>query len=129
MYYAWKRTSNILKSIYVYILNILRLGRVKITNLVHFFLTKNLMSAMRMLIYYKLIYILFWWACCSPLLSSFITQQQIDKMNRIKLPIRERIGNVLQFPVGVDAVVAEVGSTHRLGFQLLMYQTYVYYEL
>ncbi|KAL8091817.1 hypothetical protein AgCh_034177 [Apium graveolens] len=29
-------------------------------------------------------------------------------MNRIKLPIRERIGNVQQFPVGVDAVVAEV---------------------
>ncbi|KAL8124306.1 hypothetical protein AgCh_012092 [Apium graveolens] len=28
-------------------------------------------------------------------------------MNRIKLPIRERIGNVPQFPVGVDAVIAE----------------------
>ncbi|KAL8155368.1 hypothetical protein AgCh_000667 [Apium graveolens] len=28
-------------------------------------------------------------------------------MNRTKLPIRERIGNVPQFPVGVDAVVAE----------------------
>ncbi|KAL8126812.1 hypothetical protein AgCh_013926 [Apium graveolens] len=31
-------------------------------------------------------------------------------MNRIKLPIRERIGNVPQFPVGVDAIVAEVAS-------------------
>ncbi|KAL8100586.1 hypothetical protein AgCh_032734 [Apium graveolens] len=29
-------------------------------------------------------------------------------MNKTKLPIRERIGNVPQFPVGVDAVVAEV---------------------
>ncbi|KAL8134992.1 hypothetical protein AgCh_009860 [Apium graveolens] len=48
------------------------------------------------------------WACCSSLISSFITQQQIDKMNRTKLPIRERIGNVPQFPVGVDAVVAEI---------------------
>ncbi|KAL8115181.1 hypothetical protein AgCh_021856 [Apium graveolens] len=28
-------------------------------------------------------------------------------MNRIKLPIRERIGNILQFPIGVDVVVAE----------------------
>ncbi|KAL8135066.1 hypothetical protein AgCh_009908 [Apium graveolens] len=28
-------------------------------------------------------------------------------MNRIELPIRERLGNVLQFPVGVDVVVAE----------------------
>ncbi|KAL8088703.1 hypothetical protein AgCh_038473 [Apium graveolens] len=28
-------------------------------------------------------------------------------MNRTKLPIRERIGNVPQFPVGVDAAVAE----------------------
>ena len=50
-------------------------------------------------------------------------------MNRTKLPIRERIGNVPQFPVGVDAVVAEVGTTNRLGFQLLMNRTYVYYEL
>ena len=47
-------------------------------------------------------------------------------MNRTKLPIRERIGNVPQFPVGIDAAVAEVGTTNRLGFQLLMYQTYVY---
>ena len=37
VYYAWKRTSKILKSIYVYILNILRLHRIKISNLVHFF--------------------------------------------------------------------------------------------
>ncbi|KAL8124824.1 hypothetical protein AgCh_012469 [Apium graveolens] len=28
-------------------------------------------------------------------------------MNRIKLPIRERIGNVAQFPIGVDVAVAE----------------------
>ncbi|KAL8155008.1 hypothetical protein AgCh_000396 [Apium graveolens] len=28
-------------------------------------------------------------------------------MNRIKLPIRERIGNVPQFPIGVDIAVAE----------------------
>ncbi|KAL8103169.1 hypothetical protein AgCh_027636 [Apium graveolens] len=41
-------------------------------------------------------------------------------MNRIKLPIHERLGNVPQFPVGVDAVVAEVGTTSRLGFQLLL---------
>ena len=74
VYYAWKRTSKILKSIYVYILNILRLHRIKISNLVHFFLTKTFMSIMRMLIYCKSLYILFWWACCSPLLSSFITQ-------------------------------------------------------
>ena len=47
-------------------------------------------------------------------------------MNMTKLPIRKQIGNVPQFPVGVDAVVAEVGTTNRLGFQLLMYQTYVY---
>ena len=59
------------------------------------------------------------------MLSSFITQQQIDKMNRIKLPIRERIGNVPQFSIGVDVTVAEVGTTNRLGFQLLMYQNYV----
>ncbi|KAL8113859.1 hypothetical protein AgCh_020953 [Apium graveolens] len=43
-------------------------------------------------------------------------------MNRTKLPIRERIGNVPQFSIGVDAAVAEVGATNRLGFQLLMYQ-------
>ncbi|KAL8135142.1 hypothetical protein AgCh_009972 [Apium graveolens] len=48
------------------------------------------------------------WAGCSPLLSSFITQQQIDKMNMIKLPIREWLGNVPQFPTGVDVVVAEI---------------------
>ena len=113
------------KYICICILNILRLGRVKITNLVHYFLTKTFMSTMRRLIYCKLLYILFWWACCSPLLSSFITQHQIDKMNRTKLPIRERIGNVPQFPIGVDIAVAEVGTTNRLGFQLLMYQTYV----
>ncbi|KAL8157145.1 hypothetical protein AgCh_002013 [Apium graveolens] len=28
-------------------------------------------------------------------------------MNRTKLPIRERIGNILQFPIGVDVAVAE----------------------
>ena len=91
-----------------------------------FRLTKTFMSIMSRLIYCKSLYILFWWACCSPLLSSFITQHQIDKMNRTKLLIRERIGNIPQFSVGVDAVVAEVGTTNRLGFQLLMYQTYVY---
>ncbi|KAL8147245.1 hypothetical protein AgCh_004826 [Apium graveolens] len=41
-------------------------------------------------------------------------------MNRTKLPIRKRLGNVLQFPIGVDAIIAEVGSTNRLGFQLLI---------
>ena len=46
-------------------------------------------------------------------------------MNKTKLPIRERIGNVPQFPIGVDVAVAQVGTTNRLGFQLLMYQTYV----
>ena len=46
-------------------------------------------------------------------------------MNMIKLPIRERLGNIPQFPVGVDAIVAEVGTTSRLGFQLLLYRTYV----
>ena len=55
----------------------------------------------------------------------FITQHQIGKMNRTKLPIRERIGNIPQFPIGVDVAVAEVGTTNRIGFQLLMYQTYV----
>ncbi|KAL8110706.1 hypothetical protein AgCh_026445 [Apium graveolens] len=42
-----------------------------------------------------------------------------------KLPICKRFGNVPQFPIGVDVAVAEVGTTNRLGFQLLMYQTYV----
>ncbi|KAL8116147.1 hypothetical protein AgCh_022592 [Apium graveolens] len=32
-------------------------------------------------------------------------------MNKIKLPIRERLGNIPQFPVGVDAVVAEDGQS------------------
>ncbi|KAL8135400.1 hypothetical protein AgCh_010155 [Apium graveolens] len=40
--------------------------------------------------------------------------EKIDKLNKTKLPIRERIGNVPQFPVGVDAAVAEVGTTNRL---------------
>ncbi|KAL8115234.1 hypothetical protein AgCh_021897 [Apium graveolens] len=35
-------------------------------------------------------------------------------MNRTKLPIRRRIGNIPQFPVGVDVAVAEVGTTNRL---------------
>ncbi|KAL8091504.1 hypothetical protein AgCh_033937 [Apium graveolens] len=35
-------------------------------------------------------------------------EYKIDKRNRIKLPIHERIGNVPQFPVGVDAIVAEL---------------------
>ncbi|KAL8110753.1 hypothetical protein AgCh_026481 [Apium graveolens] len=39
-------------------------------------------------------------------------------MNRTKLPIHERIGNVPQFPVGVDAAVAEVGATNRLELKL-----------
>ena len=114
------------KYICTYILNILRLGHGKISNLVHFFLTKTFMSTMRMLIYCKSLYILFWWACCSPLLSSFIRQYQIDKMNRTKLPIRKRLVNVPQFSGSVDAAVAEVGATNRLGFQLLMNQIYVY---
>ena len=46
-----------------------------------------------------------------------------------KLPIRERIGNVPQFPIGVDVAVAEVGTTNRLGFQLLMYHIMYIYEL
>ncbi|KAL8107540.1 hypothetical protein AgCh_024090 [Apium graveolens] len=29
-------------------------------------------------------------------------------MNRTKLPIRERIGNIPQFPIGVDVAVAEI---------------------
>ncbi|KAL8099554.1 hypothetical protein AgCh_031990 [Apium graveolens] len=33
-------------------------------------------------------------------------------MNRTKLPIRERIGNVLQFPIGVDVAVAEGNDDH-----------------
>ncbi|KAL8088704.1 hypothetical protein AgCh_038474 [Apium graveolens] len=38
-------------------------------------------------------------------------------MNRTKLPIRERIGNVPQFPVGVDAAVAEGnGRPHECFF-------------
>ncbi|KAL8121471.1 hypothetical protein AgCh_018265 [Apium graveolens] len=41
-------------------------------------------------------------------------------MNRTKVPIHERIGNVPQFPIGVDVAVAEVGTTNRLGFQLLI---------
>ncbi|KAL8100919.1 hypothetical protein AgCh_032972 [Apium graveolens] len=47
----------------------------------------------------------------------FITQQQIEKMNRTKLPIRKRLGNIPQFPVGADAVIAEyvvVGCLLRL---------------
>ncbi|KAL8121400.1 hypothetical protein AgCh_018219 [Apium graveolens] len=41
------------------------------------------------------------------MLSSFITQQQIEKMNMTKLPIRKRLGNVPQFSGSVDAAVAE----------------------
>ncbi|KAL8112634.1 hypothetical protein AgCh_020080 [Apium graveolens] len=33
---------------------------------------------------------------------------QIEKMNRTKLPIRKRLGNVPQFPIGVDVAVAEI---------------------
>ncbi|KAL8091493.1 hypothetical protein AgCh_033926 [Apium graveolens] len=33
---------------------------------------------------------------------------KIDKMNRTKLPIRKRIGNVPQFPGSVDAAVVEI---------------------
>ncbi|KAL8115958.1 hypothetical protein AgCh_022454 [Apium graveolens] len=36
-------------------------------------------------------------------------------MNKTKLSIRKRIGNVPQFPVGVDATIAEVETTNRLG--------------
>ncbi|KAL8099343.1 hypothetical protein AgCh_031845 [Apium graveolens] len=39
-------------------------------------------------------------------------------MNKTKLPIRERIGNVPQFPVGVDVAVAEVVTINRLGHSL-----------
>ena len=46
-------------------------------------------------------------------------------MNMTKLPIRKRLENVLQSSESVDAAVAEVGATNRLGFQLLMNQTYV----
>ncbi|KAL8124545.1 hypothetical protein AgCh_012263 [Apium graveolens] len=41
-------------------------------------------------------------------------------MNRTKLPIRKRLENVLQSSGSVDAAVAEVGTTNRLGFQLLI---------
>ncbi|KAL8104336.1 hypothetical protein AgCh_028519 [Apium graveolens] len=43
-------------------------------------------------------------------------------MNRTKLPIRKRLENVLPSSGSVDAAVAEVETTNRLGFQLLMYQ-------
>ncbi|KAL8087949.1 hypothetical protein AgCh_037914 [Apium graveolens] len=43
-------------------------------------------------------------------------------MNRTKLPIRKRLGDVPQFSRSTDAAIAEVGTTNRLGFQLLMYQ-------
>ncbi|KAL8124026.1 hypothetical protein AgCh_011871 [Apium graveolens] len=36
-------------------------------------------------------------------------------MNKTKLPIRKRLGNVPQFSGSVDAAVAEVGATNRLG--------------
>ncbi|KAL8126646.1 hypothetical protein AgCh_013777 [Apium graveolens] len=36
-------------------------------------------------------------------------------MNRTKLPIRKRLENVPQFSGSVDAAVAEVGATNRLG--------------
>ncbi|KAL8094599.1 hypothetical protein AgCh_036220 [Apium graveolens] len=52
-----------------------------------------------------------------------IREQQIDKMNMTKLPIRKRIGNVLQFPVGVDAAVVEVGTTNGLAKSSLEYMT------
>ncbi|KAL8127364.1 hypothetical protein AgCh_014327 [Apium graveolens] len=41
-------------------------------------------------------------------------------MNKTKLPIRKRLGNVPQFSGSVDAAVAEVGATIRLGFQLFI---------
>ncbi|KAL8115680.1 hypothetical protein AgCh_022251 [Apium graveolens] len=36
-------------------------------------------------------------------------------MNRTKLPIRKRLENVMQSSESVDAAVAEVGATNRLG--------------
>ncbi|KAL8098810.1 hypothetical protein AgCh_031511 [Apium graveolens] len=43
-------------------------------------------------------------------------------MNRTKLPIRKRLGNVPQFPIGVDVVVAESLSvnTHTVKIQTIM---------
>ncbi|KAL8092027.1 hypothetical protein AgCh_034344 [Apium graveolens] len=46
-------------------------------------------------------------------------------MNRTKLPIREQIGNVLQFPIGVDVVVAEV--LYTLGGLENLHTTKKYY--
>ncbi|KAL8156357.1 hypothetical protein AgCh_001451 [Apium graveolens] len=40
-------------------------------------------------------------------------------MNKTKLPIRKRLENVPQFSGSVDAAVAEVGATNRLGLGVL----------
>ena len=57
---------------------------------------------------------------CSPLLSFYITQQQLDKMDRTKLPVRDRVRNTPQFPAEVVTAIVEVGATNRLGLQLLV---------
>ena len=126
VYYAWKRTSKILKSIYIHIywifcdLVVLRYQTWFISSWPR--LSWVLWECSNIVNYYTY----YFGGLVAHPCFFFITQQQIEKMNRTKLPIRKQLGNVPQFPVGVDAVTAEVGSTNRLGFQLLMYQTYVY---
>ncbi|KAL8122500.1 hypothetical protein AgCh_019005 [Apium graveolens] len=43
--------------------------------------------------------------------------EKIDKMNRTKLPIRERIGSVLQLPIGIEVTVAEGSGAPKLEVQ------------
>ncbi|KAL8124604.1 hypothetical protein AgCh_012304 [Apium graveolens] len=44
---------------------------------------------------------------CNDPTSMETSSSQIDKMNRTKLPIRERIGSIPQFPIGVEVTIAE----------------------
>ena len=82
--------------------------------------------------YYKNIYILlisniyyFGGLFCSPLLYFYITQQQLNKMDRAKRPVRDWVRNAPQFPTEVVSAIPEVGATNRLGVQHLVLQIHV----
>ena len=49
-------------------------------------------------------------SCCSPLLSFYITQQQLGEMERIEDTDQERVEHVPQIPAEVVAADAEVGT-------------------
>ena len=123
VYYAWKRTSKILKSIYVYILNILRLHRIKIStwfisfdqDFHEYYENAHILLIIIHIISVGLLFTL----------AFFFHHTTTDRKDEQDQAPNQRIGNVPQFPIGIDVAVAEVGTTNRLGFQILMYQTYV----